>query len=227
MTRLRRTSPLLAGLPGLLALAACATPNDRADLAHNELLYTDVPFATRAPGDRPVFVAPLADAREARALPAHEKGFPIRYATDDFWERPVAQMVADVLVRQLAASQLFPQVAEHASAEALVLKPSLTTFVGGATEAISGASTFAEVGLRVQVFGPAAPDGKRALLHEQVYGGRQAAPLALKPLSPYRLYGPALQQTIAKVLAGLDGSNVARSHVPLDVTVPAEATTQR
>ncbi len=218
--RLPRTFLLL---PALLAAASCATPNHAADLATNEILYTDVPFTTKAPGDRAVFVAPMVDARDGRALPAHDKGFPIQYAADDFWERPVPQMIGDVLVRQLAASGLFTTVAEHASRDALVLKPALTTFVGGATEAISGARTFAEVALEVQVLGPADADGKRAVLHRQVYGNRQLSALALKPVSPYRLYGRALQLAVAKLLTGLDGSNVARSNVPLDVATPAAA----
>jgi hypothetical protein len=215
--RLPRISlPSLGLFPfGLLALAACTTTNQVADLANNEVLYRDVPFATKAPGDRAVFVAPVVDARDGRALPAHDKGFPIQYVGDDFWERPVPQMLGDVLSRQLAASGLFTTVASQASPDALVLKPSLVTFVGGAHEAISGSRTFAEVAMRVQVLGPTGSDGKRAVLHEQVYGHRQASPLALKPVSPYRLYGPALQQAVAKLLAGLDGSNVARTHVPL------------
>jgi hypothetical protein len=215
-------------LLGVLALASCTTTSFVADLANNDLFYADVPFATKAPGDRPVFVAPVTDARDTRALPAHERGFPIQYVGDEFWERPVPQMVGDVLARQLASSQLFAGVADHARPDALVLKPSLASFLGGATEAIYGSASFAEVALRVQVFGPVGADGKRTLLHEKVYRHRHASPLALKPVSPYRLYGPALQQTMAKLLAGLDGSNVARSNVPLDVTgAPAEASTAR
>jgi hypothetical protein len=197
-----------------LVLTACASPSHVADFASNDVLYVDVPFVTKAPGDRAVFVAPVADARDGRGLPSHEKGFPIQYAGDEFWERPVPEMLGDVLSRQLAASALFTAVSPHAAPEALVLKPSLVTFVGGANEAVSGARTFAEVALRVE-------------LHERVYGNRQTSALSLKPVSPYRLYGPALQQTVAKLLAGLDGSNVARSNVPMDVAAPptpAEAT---
>jgi uncharacterized lipoprotein YmbA len=216
--------PLRLALPLALVLTACTSPSHVADFAANDVLYVDVPFVTKAPGDRAVFVAPVADARDGRALPSHEKGFPIQYAGDEFWERPVTEMLGDVLARQLAASALFTAVSPHASADALVLKPSLVTFVGGANEAVSGARTFAEVALKVQVLGPAAADGKRSVLHEKVYGNRQTSALALKPVSPYRLYGPALQQTVAKLLAGLDGSNVARSNVPMDVgDAPAEA----
>lgn len=210
-------------LASLLGCASCMTSSQVADFARNDLFYVDVPFHTKAPGDVPVFVAPLVDARGAAVLPTHDHGFPISYSGDEFWERPVAEMMGDVLVRQLAASQLFPAVVDQPTPQGLVVKPSLVTFVGGSTEAISGSRTFAEVGLRVQVFGPAGSDGKRPVLHEQTYGNRQMSPLELNPVSPYRLFGRAMQATMAKLLAGLDGSNVARSGVPIDVAVPAEA----
>lgn len=216
-----RTSPLLWCLLGL-GLGACATPSHVCDFAKNDWFYADVPFHTKSPGDREVFIAPVADTRDATALPTSERGFPIQYAGDDFWERPVAEMLDDVLARQLASSALFPAVSHRASAQALVLKPSIVAFHAGATEAISGATSFAEVALRVQVFGPAGGDGKRVMLHEHTYIGRQVSPNEVNPVSPYLLYGHALQQAIGKVLAGLDGSNVARSNVPIDA-LPAEA----
>lgn len=218
--------PFLRSSPFLLCLFAavgCSTANHVADFAQNDLFYVDVPFVTKAPGDRPVFVAPVVDARAAATLPASERGFPITYSGDDFWERPVPDMVGDVLTRQLVSSQLFTTVDDHASPEGLVLQPQLVTFLGGATEAISGSRTFAEIGLRVQVYGPAAAGGKRPLLHEQVYGNRQVSQLELNPVSPYRLVGRSLQLTMSKLLSGLDGSNVARSNMPVEVTVPAEA----
>ncbi len=219
------TFRLSAALLGLLAATACSTPSLVADFAKNDIFYVDVPFQTQAPGDRSVFVAPLADARTAVVLPTHERGFPIAYSGDDFWERPVAQMVGEVLVRQLVTSGLFAQVVDRASPEGLVVKPSLVSFVGGATEAISGSRSFAEVGLRLQVLGPAGVDGKRAVVHEQTYGSRQVSPLEINPVSPYRLVGRSLHLTMAKVLSGLDGSNIARSNVPVDVALPAEAST--
>jgi hypothetical protein len=209
-------NPVSRSLLCLVALAACHVPNHSADLANNEIFYADVPFRTKAPGDRPVFVAPMVDARSAVALPTHDRGFPITYSGDEFWERPVVEMVGDVLLRQLEASELFPAVAVQAAPEALVVKPQLVAFLGGRTEAVAGARTFAEVGVRLQVFGPADASGSRAVLHEQTYGSRQVSPQELNPVSAYRLVGRALQQAMAKLLTGLDGSNVARSQVPTD-----------
>ena len=209
----------------LAVVAACATQNQVADLAENSVLYADVPFRTKAPGDRTVFVAPMADARSTAALPTHERGFPIAYAADDFWERPVAAMVGDIVVRQLTDSLLFPALEPAASPQGLVVVPSLVQFFGGTQTAISGSRSFAEVAVRLQVFGPIGADGERPSLHDQVYRSRQASEQELNPVSPYRLFGRALQLTMNKALQGLDGSNVARSTVPTAVVpgLPAEA----
>lgn len=220
-----RNLALLLGtvLPG----TACSTHHNVADLALNDLFYVDVPFVTKAPGDRAVFVAPIVDARDGSDLPTQERGFPIVYAGDDFWERPVPEMVGEVLTRQLQSSQLFPSVDTHATAASLVLKPTLTAFTLGATEAVAGSRSFADVALRVQVLGPSGKDGKRVVLHDTVYAHRVASDLDFKPLSPYRLVAPALQATMKKLLIGLDGSNVARSEVPIDVDAPSEASGTR
>ena len=68
--------------------------------------------------------------------------------------------------------------------------------------------------------------GKRAILHEETYGNRQASEPSLKPISAYRLVARALQVSVGKTLMGLDSSNCSRSQVPvsvpLDVAVPAK-----
>jgi hypothetical protein len=210
--------------PLFLALAAaCSTTNRTADLAKNDLLYMDVPFVTKAPGDRPVFVAPVADAREPGKLPTVDRGFPIVYGGDDFWERPVPEMVGDVLQRQLEQSQLFAAVQPQVAPDGLVLKPTLLSFTTGMVEGMSGQRSLAEFSLRVQVYGPVAADGKRALLHEQIYLSQQTSPQELNPTSPYRLIGRAAQASIGKLMVQLDGSNIARSDVPADPAQPAEA----
>ena len=218
-----RNAPACAAMAWLLLAGACATDSRRVDFALNEQLYTDVPFLTKAPGDRAVFVAPLVDARTPQGLPKQERGFPITYGDDQVWERPVAVMLGDVLQRQLQKSGLFTQVATTASPQSLVLAPTLVTFLTGAAESVAGSRSFAEVGLRVQVFGPADAAGKRSVLFEDVFSNRQMTEVTLNPVSPYRLIGRALQVSLGKALTGLDGSNVSRSNVPLTIAEPAEA----
>jgi len=216
-----RNVPALVAMTWLgLFAGACATSSQSVDLANNDQLYKDVPFATKAPGDRAVFVAPLVDGRVGKDLPTQERGFPITYGDDQVWERPVPVMVGEVLQRQLQSSGLFTEVAATASPQALVLKPTLVSFLTGAAESMAGSSSFAEVGLRLQVFGPADATGKRAVLFEDLYANRQMTEVALNPVSPYRLIGRALHISVGKALAGLDGSNVSRSNVPIEVVEP-------
>ncbi len=203
----------------VLALAAiaagCASTSQSLDIASNERLYVDVPYATRVPGDRPVFVAPLTDARSGKDLPLHDRGFPISYGSDQVWDRPVRAMVDEILARQLDASGLFENVVDRADDRALVLAPSLVKFTTGAVENVGGARSFADVELRVRVFGPVDPStGKRVELYDENFAERQMTPVSLKPVSPYLLVGRALQATVQKSLAGLDTSNVGRSFVP-------------
>ena len=237
MTRIPQMAPippkflvraLLLGSFSLLA-AACGTLNYTADFSNNELFFADVPFRTKAPGDRQVFVAPLTDERGGTVLPLHERGFPIRYGNDDFWERPVCEMLTEVIERHLTNSELCPAVETEAAPNVLIMKPTLVMFTVGSKEAMAGSATFAEVGLRIQVFGPADANGERPLWHDCAYGNRQMSEFDVKPVSPYRLIGRALQLTMSKALAGLDGSNVGRSNVPVAVVVigdqPAQAKT--
>lgn len=221
MTRTPQMASFRALALGFVALAtaSCGTLNYTADFSNNELFFADVPFQTKAPGDRQVFVTPLKDERGGTVLPLHERGFPIRYGNDDFWERPVAAMFTEVLERHLTKSELFPAVTAQATAQDLILKPTLVSFTVGSKEAIAGSATFAEVGLRVQVLGPANEQGERPLWHDCAYGNRQTSEYQVKPVSPYRLIGRALQLTMSKTLAGLDGSNVGRSQVPVEVVI--------
>jgi len=206
-----------------LLLAGCSSLDATADFSNNELFFVDVPFATKAPGDRAVFVAPIHDDRASDALPQHERGFPIRYGSDDFWVRPVSQMLAEVLERHLDHSGLFPSITTQASPESLILKPSLVSFAVGAREVMAGSISFAEVGLRVEVFGPVDDNGERPLWHDEIYGNQQVSKESVHPVNPYRLIGRALQITMSRTLSGLDGSNVGRSQVPVAAILPADA----
>ena len=204
-----------------VGLAGCNTVDYTPDLATNEQLYADVNFVTKAPGDVEVFVAPVQDLRDVSALPLHDGVYPIRSGTDEFWERPVTVLLGEVLARELAQSALFSESSARARPETVLLKPSLVAFHGGAQEGMAGAMSFAEVGIRIEVLGPVGAAGERPVWHDQTYGNRQRTEHEVNPVSPYRLVGRALQLTMSGALSGLDGSNVARSGVP--VTSPERA----
>ncbi|MBM4062838.1 MAG: hypothetical protein FJ265_17345 [Planctomycetes bacterium] len=199
---------------------ACTTSGGAADLATNGELYVDVPFTTKAPGDRQAFVAPVADARGRQAPPQSNRGFPIVYGNDSVWDRPVPEMVAEVLHRQIAGSKLFAGLDDAPGPATILVLPTIVSFQAGAVQSVSGCSSFADVGLRLQVFGPAGANGARALLLDEVFADRQATEVAMSPINPYRLVGGALRVSIGKALVGIDGSNAGRSQVPLDVAAP-------
>lgn len=203
-----------------LVVPACFAPNTVVDLASNKRLYRDVPFSTRLPGDRVVFVAPLADVRSVEDLPLHDRGFPISYGGDDVWDRPIREMIDEVLSRQLADSGLFAGVSDKATPQSLILMASLESFTTGAVERVGGQQSFAEVVLRLRVLGPEDRNGIRATLHDQSYGDRKMTDPSFKPISPYMLVGSTLHTAMQKALTGLDGSNVGRSHVPLQLATP-------
>lgn len=207
-----------------LLAVACSTPDTRLDLAHNDRLYVDAAFHARSPGDCEVFVAPVVDARDPSKLPGRDgQGFPMQYGADAIWERPVPEMVGEVLEREIAASAVFAQVAHTATATTRIVQPRLVAFLIGAVERVEGAQAFAEVGIELQVLGPAGADGARPVLWKNTFGERQITPASMRPTSPYLLAGTALRSTMQKALVGLDASNVGRSHVPtaVDASTPA------
>lgn len=218
------TSPRYPGLALVLvflSLSACKSTQSR-DLCRNEALYQRTGFRTAVVGDRPVFVAPVADGRDVSALPASSGGFPITYDADGRWERPVRTMVQELLTDELRESGLFSGFPVRAEAGALVLKPTLVRFHSGHMEMVEGARAMADVALRVQVYGPADAAGRRTLWLDQVYADSQASAVSMVPISTFHLSGRAVRAVLAKVLAGLDGSNVARQGVPIEVPdVPA------
>lgn len=194
----------------LLLLAACKTP-PRADLATNPTIYEGRPYLARSPGDRAIYVLPVADGRKPLEPAAVQDGFPILYDGDARWDRPVDMMVAEVLQRELIDSGLFARLLDEPDRCEMILRPTLTSFVTGAMEVDTGGRSLAEIGLRIEIFGPQEANGQRPLLHDQAYGDRQMSPPALLPPSPYLMAGRALRMTMAEALATLDKNGVARS----------------
>ncbi|GAB4158252.1 MAG: hypothetical protein Fur0037_25830 [Planctomycetota bacterium] len=198
---------------GAIGLVSCQSAQI-ADLARNERLCSASTFVTRSPGTRELFVAPVGDERALDASPASLGGFPIAYDGDGRWSRPPQDMIGDALRRDLAHSRIFSAVLPAARPDALVLVPSIAEFHSGMAELEMGARSFADIAIRARVYGPSDDRGRRELLHDQIYGVRESSSAAIVPMSTYVLAGRALRGAIARLLRGLDASNVSRADVP-------------
>ena len=204
---------ILVGFLGL-AFAGCQTSNGL-DLGKNTELYSSPGYRSKLPGDRAVFVAPLRDERNANP-PSEEGPYPIRYMSDRVWERPLAEMVNEILIEELNQSKVFREILSRPTSESLVLMPSLVQMRGGQQEMVEGARSLVVIAIRVQIHGPANENGDRALLLDQTYSDRQGSPVSFRPPTIVSLTGVSLRYTMANLVSGLDQSNVARSGVPLE-----------
>ncbi|MFM1872103.1 MAG: hypothetical protein RL398_1525 [Planctomycetota bacterium] len=202
-------SALVAGL------VACGTPSTKTvDFAKNPKILADQPFVTGRPGDRAVFLAPVADLRSNR-MPTREGAFPVVYAPDAAWDRPIAEMVGEVLSRELGESGVFGGLLDRATPDAVVIQPQLVSFCMGTIENLQGARTVAEFAVNLKVYGPAGADGERPLWFERLYGDRQVTEPQLVPDNMFFVAGSTIARSVTKMMVSLDGTNVGRHGVPL------------
>lgn len=206
-------TPRRAFLLTLLAVPACQSAAT-ADLAQNDSIYQATAYATRLPGDRTVFLAPLADERTA-PVDAAAVDYPILYDADQRWERPVVDMVDEVLRREIEDSSVFAAVLAQPAAADVVLVPSLVAFATAAIEQESGGRALAEVGIRVRAYGAPGGDGARTLLLDQIFGDRTVTDIAFRTASRHVLAGTAVRATLLRLLQGLDSKNVGRNGMPV------------
>jgi hypothetical protein len=204
-------------LGGWLWLGCAAPPS--LDLSRNEHFYRDTGYRAMAPADRTAFVAPVAD-RRSPAVPA-SSGLPVQMLPDSGWEQPAPAMVDAIVRRELAASVVFAGLESAARPDACVVQVDLERFDAGVREAIDGRQSLAAVELRVRVLGPASASGQRPLLLEQPVGQEAQSDVVMRPPNARVLLGMTLRGVMAKVLASIDQSNAARSHVPLQIAEPA------
>lgn len=207
----------------LLAFAACQSA-PVPDLAQNENLYTDSGYQTKLPGDRTVFVVPVADGRADAAKVAEAatqlNGRPLAWDGDGRWSRPVAEMVDEVLRRELETSEIFAEILEKPSKAQVVLTATLVTFATASVEEVAGGRSLADVGLRVVAHGPAAANGRRAVLLDQVFSERVVTAVEFRTASRHVLAGGCLRAVMTKLLQALDSKNVGRDGMPAPESEP-------
>jgi len=197
-----------------LALCACASP-PQMDLGRNENLYRLSGYAARAAAERDVFVAPVVDARGARAEDA-SGSTSVDYFPDGRWTRPPAVMVDDVLRREISSSGVFHESTAQASPDTCILRAQLTQFDVGSEMHVAGWRSFAGVALKVSVLGPTDAAGERATLFEESFQDVHRSDIDWHPPPAAALMGASLRQVMLRVMSALDQSNLARPAVPAD-----------
>ncbi len=212
-----------------LVALSCQQFTDSIDLRRNGELYRSPNYRARVAVDRAAFLAPLVDERQGIPGPGQVGGpYPVSYMSDGEWPRPLLEMLEDIIIDELRDSGVFASLVRDpgVAADTLVVRPFLMTARTAWEERPFGRRAFAEIGMRIVVYGPQPAGGERPVLLEREFGEVVTSEVTVRPPSKPQMFGKALRAAMGKLLGMLDQSNVARSGVPLD-TGTREATSGR
>jgi hypothetical protein len=206
----------VAGLGLALAVTACSTPQNEIDLATNRNLYTAPNHRARVPADRSAFVAPVVDARGTAVVEAAAGPYPTRWMPEGYWQRPLPEMLHDCLCDAFEQSGVFAGLEQTPppGPATLIVEPSLVEAMAGQEERVFGRRSLATLGLRIVIHGPAAADGTRPVLLDEQYDQSVGSDVAPQPPIVPKVFGLAVSQAIARILAAIDQGNLARSGMP-------------
>src|SRR5690606_1773123 len=99
------------------------------------------------------------------------------------------------------------------AADVLIVEPQLLELRGGQEERVHGRRSVGTVSLRIAVRGPVGADGERPVLFDERFDQTVGTGVSTSPERVPIVIGRALQMAIARVVARIDQSNVARSGV--------------
>lgn len=192
-------------------LPGCRTP-PRNDLEDNRELYRSPRYTAALPADRDVMVLPLADERGPPALEASK--VVVSLMPEGVWSRPLPVMLDAVVRKEITESKVFRSVLPTARHDCLLLKPVLVDGHGAIVEEIHGRYTYAQLAIRIDVFGPSDGQGQRRKIFTETYSHRQVGDRAMRPISPMILTGMCLQRIVSTMLHDIDTQNLARNLAP-------------
>lgn len=196
-------------------LAACAS-QPRMDLRANVQLYQPTGYRAKAPATMAVWVAPMVDERQ---VPDDSAKYPTGYLIDGDWERPMPEMVHDILVDELRSTGVFKEVVDAPAPDVLIVRPTLRSCDGGLQEQPYGRRSLSRVALNIEVQGPER-DGARPVWLDEPFADQQLSNTGFRPPSPRALLGLSLHLVMARMLATIDASGVGRGE-------PVEAVLKR
>ena len=197
-----------------VALAGCQSTRERLDLADNDKLYATPRYRAKVAADRKAFVPPTVDERQGVAVEEAAGPYPTQWMADGYWERTPAEMVGDCLRTAFIDCGVFAGMEETTppAAETLIVEPQLLVMRGGQEERVHGRRSVGMASLRIVVRGPAV-DGERPILLDEVFEQSVSSGIATEPERVPVVVGRAVQLAIARIVAKLDQSNVARSGI--------------
>lgn len=198
----------------VLALLGCQGTQVR-DLARNSKLYQASGYHAAHRQARTVWIAPLKDRRKAR--PTHAEGiYPLSYTEDSFWSRPIAEMLDDIVRREIERSGLFRGLAAAPEEADWVLEPSVLEFHGVVEERVVGRAVRGKTALHLTVKGPRKGTGARPVLREETYEAPVATQGMLVLPDPHALAGTSLRRAVGMLLVDLDVGGQMLDGVPAE-----------
>ncbi|MCA8943889.1 MAG: hypothetical protein KDB80_15100, partial [Planctomycetes bacterium] len=178
---------------GAVCLASCEFSPPPRDLRKNPALYESTGYRARVMVDRAAFLAPLVDER---APIAEASGpYPRKYYDDAVWDRPMLEMVEEILADEIRDSGIFTLVQRsQPDAETLVVTPYLRGVVYGEEEQPHGRRSLAEIELRLVVHGAGESVESRPVLFDRAFREVAQTPVSMLPTRATSLVGIVLHK---------------------------------
>ncbi len=201
-----------------LLLSSCSMmQNDSLDLRLNHKLYHDTAYRARLASDKLVFCTPIKDVRANVAVVAAASGpYPITHMPENVWARPLLEMIEDILMDELVASDVFAGVdlSVPPPDEALIFELSLMTLHAAQEERPFGRRTYSDIGIAVRIYGAKQGSKERPIVFERQFGKISSSNVGTSPPMIAKMVGSALRGVLLDMLAAIDQSNIARSGIP-------------
>lgn len=201
-----------------LTFCACGSTTDTCDLRTNPSLYARTAYETRVLVDTAAFLAPLVDER----VPIVEAAgpYPRKYVDESVWDRPMLEMIEDIIADELRDSGVFTSVVRSKpAAETLIVTPYLRRAICGEEEQPTGRRSLAEIEIRFVVHGPGADADAREIVFDRTFQEVAQTPVKMRPPQSTTLIGIILNKALRKALEALDQSNISRSAIPSDPSI--------
>jgi len=197
-----RTPTLTSSVFLIAVLGGCASaPNPVHDLATNDDMYVDTGYRAAHKQARTAYVKPLLDRRKRLT---DDATYPRTYTRDQFWERPVGEMLDDLVQREIREAGIFREVCDDEASADWVIEPVLLGFNGYVEERPVGRRTIGETTFHLRVLGKPDKNGKREVLRAVKIEAPAESGNRFAVDNPYRLATMAFRKAMRILLRELE-----------------------